>query len=675
MRTPDEPFQPKRSSIVDFVTNMELSTINEKNNSSDPSKELLDKQKTLETPLLKAKKSILGFGSNGSLQGILKNRDSKGRSYSMPFIKNTSSVNRSETDKIFIGKMTMVLSGLYCKTLVVLGMCFPIAEVLSAHVPSSFYEAFYFYLYVGSIKFLMFIYVSLMNERRRKKITVLKRLDKTKVNEQGHIKSGHTNSRYGSFYLRLGAAAFGVGSMIYAGLEFGQYFELVNNVKCSSVLMAVTPALRMAFIVFQLQFIFVSDNQKTLRNYKTVSRFGLMHLIATNLCVWLNILVQETKHEILNFYNPNTSTAYLTKQFAMPLTYWPKKEIKPESLVIDSGDYVNLTASWFDPTNGARIKRGLRRPQELYECRRANIMGSLVQNAAPFLFPCTIEYSLICAVILYALWKNVCHTNEKKAKSSGGFVNRVLKPVTSYTSQYFTVDCANAHKGLFASILVMVYTIISLIMFFALIKFEEYASTAVFQVNLCELTLYVLGTLASIFAMYKIKDLKYENNRHMELDNILLVMAQTGLYMYFMFSLIAGFFTKEFFRKPNICITSVFGIIQSSVQTLFIIDAWWRRCNTAASMREKPARQLVTFLLVANIAMWAINHLENARADFHPIELKFYGVWAWTIITHVSMPLAVFYRFHSTVCLCEIWKCTYKMRLQSYCKNTEVVAV
>lgn len=30
--------------------------------------------------------------------------------------------------------------------------------------------------------------------------------------------------------------------------------------------------------------------------------------------------------------------------------------------------------------------------------------------------------------------------------------------------------------------------------------------------------------------------------------------------------------------------------------------------------------------------------------------------------THVSMPLAIFYRFHSTVCLCEIWKRAYKMK-------------
>lgn len=40
-------------------------------------------------------------------------------------------------------------------------------------------------------------------------------------------------------------------------------------------------------------------------------------------------------------------------------------------------------------------------------CREGLVMGSLVANASPFLFPCTIEYSLICAVILYEMWKKV----------------------------------------------------------------------------------------------------------------------------------------------------------------------------------------------------------------------------------------------------------------------------
>ena len=33
-------------------------------------------------------------------------------------------------------------------------------------------------------------------------------------------------------------------------------------------------------------------------NYKFLSRLGLMHMIATNLCVWLKVLILETLHEI-----------------------------------------------------------------------------------------------------------------------------------------------------------------------------------------------------------------------------------------------------------------------------------------------------------------------------------------------------------------------------------------
>lgn len=31
-----------------------------------------------------------------------------------------------------------------------------------------------------------------------------------------------------------------------------------------------------------------------------IARFGLMHLVATNLCEWLNVIVEETKHEIIH---------------------------------------------------------------------------------------------------------------------------------------------------------------------------------------------------------------------------------------------------------------------------------------------------------------------------------------------------------------------------------------
>lgn len=74
-----------------------------------------------------------------------------------------------------------------------------------------------------------------------------------------HIAASRSDKHYGSFYLRMGAVAFGIGSMIYSGLEFGQYFELERNTKCHNIMLALTPATRMAFIFIQMYFIFLND--------------------------------------------------------------------------------------------------------------------------------------------------------------------------------------------------------------------------------------------------------------------------------------------------------------------------------------------------------------------------------------------------------------------------------
>lgn len=45
------------------------------------------------------------------------------------------------------------------------------------------------------------------------------------------LEISQAKSRLGSFYLRVGAVAFGIGSMVYSGLEIGQYFELKGIIK------------------------------------------------------------------------------------------------------------------------------------------------------------------------------------------------------------------------------------------------------------------------------------------------------------------------------------------------------------------------------------------------------------------------------------------------------------
>lgn len=146
--------------------------------------------------------------------------------------------------------------------------------------------------------------------------------------------------------------------MVYSGLEFGEYFEMTD--RCRSVLSAITPALRMTLTLLQMQFIFLTNKDIATGTHKMIQRFGFMHMIATNLCEWLYVLVEETKHEIHHLEH---------------------------SILSDTSVGHNTTVD--------------------VPCRRANIMGALLQNASPFLFPCTIEYSLIVAVILYEMWKEV----------------------------------------------------------------------------------------------------------------------------------------------------------------------------------------------------------------------------------------------------------------------------
>lgn len=161
--------------------------------------------------------------------------------------------------------------------------------------------------------------------------------------------------------------------------------------------------------------------------------------------------------------------------------------------------------------------------------------------------------------------------------------------------------------------------------------------------------------------MFQMRKLRYDGGRNLELDNILLVAAQTGMFIYSTFTIIGGHFTLQK-HTVLVLVTALASVVQTTCQTIFILDASRRSVATAEQIRRKPGREIVTFLLVTNLAMWAINTLEKSRAESHPVQLHFYGLWAWTIITHVSMPLAIFYRFHSTVCLCEIWKRAYKVK-------------
>lgn len=62
--------------------------------------------------------------------------------------------------------LTSTLSGLYAKFLVVLGIAFPVTDILAVKAPNSFYQGFYLFLYTGSIVFVAFMYFDHLRQRR-----------------------------------------------------------------------------------------------------------------------------------------------------------------------------------------------------------------------------------------------------------------------------------------------------------------------------------------------------------------------------------------------------------------------------------------------------------------------------------------------------------------------------
>lgn len=237
------------------------------------------------------------------------------------------------------------------------------------------------------------------------------------------------------------------------------------------------------------------------------------------------------------------------------------------------------------------------------------------------------------AVILFEMWKNVksIPNIERQRRNS---IKSTMMPQPMSAHQ-FSVDCSRAHRGMFGGIMVIVLTIICLIMYFVLRDVPDFERTAIIEVVYCEMILYGLTTLAVLSAVFTMRDLKFlrkTNDHHcstVALDCTLLVLAQTGIYLYGSFSIIGCYFAMldDVNGSMESLCAEMLCLMQTSLQTLFVLNASWRKCKGAQQQRNKPGREMVTFLIVANMSLWFIYTLIKSRAGFRPTHLGFYGVW------------------------------------------------
>lgn len=133
-------------------------------------------------------------------------------------------------------------------------------------------------------------------------------------------------------------------------------------------------------------------------------------------------------------------------------------------------------------------------------------------------------------------------------------------------------------------------------------------------------------------AAMQMRSLKYvaSSTSSDRLDRLLLFSGQLGVYAMAAFALISSRHALHLDRESSTpmlsLVVSGVELMQTTLQTLFLLDAIRRRPKHAAHVRRKPGRELVTFLLVCNIGLWAFNGLDALRQELYPAQLNFYGI-------------------------------------------------
>uniref|UniRef100_A0A0A1XIF8 Otopetrin-2 n=1 Tax=Zeugodacus cucurbitae TaxID=28588 RepID=A0A0A1XIF8_ZEUCU len=851
----------------------------------------------------------------------------------------------------------IVTSLVYAIILIVVCIAYVISDVTTHRLPVLYYETFFTYLYGVSILFLLYVFCFLLQESSccnggsKPKPPPKEKKSKKKVPDpadskdaKGSKDSGksgkpspyqdsqaeaevavttknvrkrkttHSDPTHGSFFLRVGAIAFGLGGMIYIGLEFGSFFEIPFDSPCHHILIGVNPLLQMIFTFMQMYFIFMNA-RLNIHRFKVIARFGLMHVVATNICVWIRTLVKESLLEITLYHQrgepdpeassiaksirqhalrhagtvlrthagpneefevldgedllpanayktdnvlsklvrktvdgiskslgmgaaagananaalttlltsttkPLTSTTTTTTTtttprpfFTTPPSYqWQstamarrlKKFITSTTAAttttlgttpttpstttmlasspitttttttttteipfrqhfehsafttaapsvatdyltsthVSAADLASTTAesmstgfgtgiaSFFSnlvsstpstavttstpsttTENALNVMTNLLGPgmnnfqtyseishpestgvvsfdnleslDNIYPaalssnigtlnstaCGRVDIMGTIVYDSAPFLYPFIIEYSLIGAVVLYVMWK---HIGRYPGRMNDEDLEHRLEVMLSrravamaHQARSGRVDCVGSSKGLFFGLLLLVGALICLILFFVLVRHQQFSLLAIYLADASHCILMAFAVLAIIIGFIRVKNLKFRCEEQSNLNDILLRISAFGLFTYSIFGVIAGSL-KAFESEPNLLVmtTSGVAVFQVILQLLFIADVSRRRVHLPEHDRSKPGRQIVTFLLICNVAMFAIYTFEAQKVFANPVQLDFYGFVPWSIIQRVTLPLCIFHRFHSAVALAEIWKTTYKARLE-----------
>ena len=472
----------------------------------------------------------------------------------------------------------------------------------------------------------------------------------------------------GSFFLKIGAALFCFGHLIHMGLNMVKHIYAMtgDDVKvekyCGQKEGLAYDIIYPVFSLIQLYFVFKYGNVIVNKN-KWLARITFIHCLSSSLSFWINTLINETLDAIVTkFFVKKVNNCY---EYDYNYTTTTTTTI---ATTTDDDDFFNQPITGLADLppcdmGGSGITNNVICVIETRASCNTGPNAADIFAVATWLYPFTIEFSILVVAIWYILWSSIGKIQEHKDSleflpsiTPQGSTENLHRTEGHKQNLILFADCTSSNMGLFFGVVLIVVVIVgSLIVIVNEGNCDP--SLALHLGNGLKIGVLSLLIIASIIAYFIIAQFDVNPEPISFLDDMLLLMCLPSFFLYSLVALGPSIYL-EF--ESELFVVNLLTLIQVLIQTPMIVDGLRRCSNSVEDQRKMKGRNLITFLIVANLAVYVMETLLIKSYDYQTAKIDFYGPEAWTILSHMTLPICIFYRFHSAVALVDIWKSAYK---------------
>uniref|UniRef100_A0A1I7ZIG8 XK-related protein n=1 Tax=Steinernema glaseri TaxID=37863 RepID=A0A1I7ZIG8_9BILA len=434
-------------------------------------------------------------------------------------------------------------------------------------------------------------------------------------------------------YLRLGTLVFGTVAIIFYFLEMVLFFTN-NYIHTREFIVHILATI---FTFQQMCFICIHPKIR-FSHSKFFIIFGMMHTVTVNLWTWF-IFIFKKQTKKYKTMGANTSPIHLasssssssSEEFLDTLQNTELHRVFPDNF---TSQIINNAASLV-----------LNEPDIVTSYIFADFLA--------FMHTCVVELAIIAAAVMFVLWKTI-HRKEYRVEDL-----QEQKQKKKHKGRC-KLDCSESAFGIIACI-VFIIAIGVMIGIYHMLKVRDVIGYPAVILEYTDLGLFVVLIVATVIAAIRMRKLEFDSHDHGPadlLDRLLLFMAFCAELAYSGMIIVVWISLLHTREDKLIHVPFVYGIrlVQVITQTAFIFQSLRLKDNH----KTKHGKQFVTFIFLANTVLFFFTIYESIENGIGFLDAPDgSGQPSYAFVVHFVSPLIVFYRFHSSACLAELWEHIY----------------